>query len=967
MSTASPRPARSRTRNPLGITLVFLAALVIAFFIFSSLYTDALWFGQLGYLEVLTTQWASAVAMFLVGFFGMALPVLIAVEAAFRARPVYAKLSSQLDRYQQVIEPLRRLAMWGIPAVLGVFMGVSTSMRWPTVAQYLNRTPFGVKDAQFGLDNSFYIYELPFYRGVLGYASAVLVVAFIATIATAYLYGGIRASGRELRVTRPARLQIAVTAALFLAVQAVSIWLDQYATVTDANGVSNRVTGATYSDVFAIIPGRAVLAAIAAIVAILFLVTAVVGRWRFPLIGTALLIVASLIVGTVYPAIVQNLTVVPSEQTLEAPYIQRNIKATREAYGVAGVKVVPYNAATMAQPGALRSDAQTTANLRILDPSKVSRTFAQLQQQVQYYQFPSKLDVDRYTINGQITDTVIAVRELNPRGQSSNTWYNNTLVYTHGYGVVAAYGNQRDAKGQPIFVEGNIPYSGKLGRYEPRVYFGESSPRYSIVGSKVRGQAVEIDYPSGAGRDAAAAAKNTYAANGGPKLDSFFNRLVYAIKFQAQEIVLSQDIGAASQILYNRDPIDRVRQVAPYLTPDSNAYPAIVDGRIQWIVDAYTTTPDYPYSQVEQLSSAIADSDTPKPPFALGDSINYIRNSVKATVDAYTGKVTLYAWDAKDPILKTWMKVFPGTVKPKSAMSPALLKHVRYPADLFKMQRSILGAYHVTNTGTFYAGDDKWVTPDDPTVSGPTKAAQPPYYLTMQTPGTAKPAFTLYSTYIPQAAQGQERNVLKGYLTANSDAGPDYGKLTLLTLPKAAAVPGPGQVQNAFNADSSVSQVLNILKRGDSQIVRGNLLTVPVGGGLLNVQPVYVQSAGNTSYPLLQYVLVSFGDQIAFKPTLDEALDALFGGNSGASAGDSGANGTGGATPGTGGGVSGGGTGGGGAAGSNAALRQALQEYQNALQRRQQAYAKNDLVTAAQADADMQAAIARAIAAQAQG
>lgn len=963
MTTAAPRPARSRTRRSIAITVVVLAVIVIAFFLFSSLYTDALWFSQLGYLEVLTTQWAGATVMFLVGFFGMAIPVLAAVEIAFRARPVYAKLSSQLDRYQQVIEPLRRLAMWGIPAVLGLFMGVSTAMRWPTVLQYLNRTSFGVKDPQFGLDTSFYVYELPFFHGVLGYASAVLVVVFIATVATAYLYGGIRIAGREVRITRPARVQIAITAAIFLALQAISIWLDQFSTVTDANGISDLVTGATYTDVFAVIPGRAILAGIAAIVALLFIITAAIGRWRFPLIGTGLLIVASLIVGTIYPSIIQKLSVDPSEQTLETTYISRNIKATRDAYGVSDVKVVPYAASTDAEPNALRSDAETTANLRILDPSVVSKTFAQLQQQVQYYQFGDHLDVDRYDLDGKTTDTVIAVRELNQRGQSSSSWYSNALVYTHGYGVVAAYGNQRDDKGQPIFLERDIPYAGKLGKYEPRVYFGEESPKYSIVGSKVRGKSVEIDYPSGAGKDAAAAKKTTYAANGGPKLDNLFNRLVYAIKFGAQEIVLSGDIGDGSQILYNRDPIDRIKQVAPYLTPDSNAYPAIVDGRIQWIVDAYTTTADYPYSQINQLSRAIADTDTPEPAYAL-DDVNYIRNSVKATVDAYSGKVTLYAWDTKDPLLKTWQKVFPGTLKPKSEMSADLLKHIRYPADLFKMQREVLGPYHVTNPDTFYAGDDKWVTPNEPTVKDSTRL-QPPYYLTLQTPGTSKPAFTLYSTFIPQSAQGESRNILKGYLTADSDAGSGYGRLTLLTLPKNPTVAAPGQVQNDFNADGDVLTVTNLLKQGDSKLVRGNLLTVPVGGGLLNVQPLYVQSTGETSYPLLQYVLASFGDQIAFKPTLDEALDELFGGASGASAGDSGANGSGGTV---GGGSTGSGSGSGsGSTSDNAALRQALQDYQDALARRQQAYADNDLVTAAQADKDMQAAIVRAIAADQQG
>ncbi|MHB1173238.1 MAG: UPF0182 family protein, partial [Lacisediminihabitans sp.] len=343
---------------------------------------------------------------------------------------------------------------------------------------------------------------------------------------------------------------------------------------------------------------------------------------------------------------------------------------------------------------------------------------------------------------------------------------------------------------------------------------------------------------------------------------------------------------------YTRDPKARVAKVAPYLTLDSDAYPAVVDGRVLWIVDGYTTSANYPYSRVEQLSNSIADTYTPTPAYAA-DNINYIRNSVKATVDAYSGKVTLYAWDATDPILKTWEKIFPTTVKPMSDMSAQLLSHVRYPADMFKVQRAILGTYHVTDPNTFYSSSDAWITPDDPVSPPATAKLQPPYYLTMKMPGADKPAFSLYSTYIPNSSGTSTRNILTGYLAANADAGntpgtisPDYGKLTLLTLPKQDTVPGPGQVQNNFNTDTQVANQLALLTRGDTQLLRGNLLTLPVGGGLLYVQPVYVKSTAGTSYPVLRKILVSFGNKIAFQDTLDAALGALFGGNSGASAGD---------------------------------------------------------------------------------
>jgi uncharacterized membrane protein (UPF0182 family) len=894
--------------------------------------------------------------MFGIGFAAMAIVVWLSIAIAYRARPVYVKLNSQLDRYQQVVEPLRRLAMYGIPIVLGIFLGVSTATRWSTVLQYLHRTPFGQVDPQFHLDVSFYVYELPLYRGIVAYASAILLVAGFAALATCYLYGGIRVSGREVRVTRPARIQLAVMAALYLALQAVSIYLDQFATLTDDGSL---ITGAAYTDVYAVIPGRLILAGIAAIVAVLAIVTAVIGRWRLPLIGTALLIVSSLVIGTIYPAVVQRFQVEPSARTLEAEYIDRAIAATREAYGVDDqhVSVRPYAAKTDAEAGALRADAETTANIRILDPAIVSDTFAQLERVKQYYRFPEHLDVDRYQIDGETQDTVIAVRELNQRGQSANDWFNNTLVYTHGFGVVAAYGNQRSPDGQPLFLESGIPSSGDLGDFEPRVYFGESSPRYSIVGGSPNGEPAELDYPAGDEDGGGNDRYTTFDGDGGPKLDSVFKRLVYAIKFQSEQVVLSSNVTDDSQILYDRNPIARVQKVAPYLTLDSDAYPAVVDGHVVWIVDGYTTTDAYPYSQIEQLDGAIADTNTPAPAYAI-DDINYIRNSVKATVDAYSGKVTVYAWDTDDPILQTWDKIFPGTITSADEMSDDLVAHVRYPADLFKVQRQVLETYHVTDSGTFYSGNDAWITPPDPT-QDTNPQTQPPYYLTMQVPGTDAPAFSLYSTFIPRTGSGDaSQSVLTGYLAVNSDAGPDYGKLTLLTLPKDDTVPGPGQAQNQFTSDAEVANQIALLERGSTKVTRGNLLTLPVGGGLLYVQPVYVQSTGETSYPLLRKILVAFGEKVAFEDTLDQALDTLFGGDSGADAGDGdvptepaeptepGGEPTEPTEPGM---------------IDEAALEKALAAYSAALKERQQAYADGDLVAAAEADQKMQDAVEAAI------
>ncbi|WP_263089412.1 UPF0182 family membrane protein [Curtobacterium sp. RIT-PI-V] len=984
------------------VTIIVLAALVIGFFIFASLYTDYAWFAQLGFQQVLTTRWIAGTLMFLAGFLGMAVPVFLSIGLAFRYRPVYAKLNSQLDRYQQVIEPLRRAVMIGIPVVLGIFAGLSTSGRWSMVLEYFNRTPFGKTDPQFGLDIGFYVFELPFWRSIVAYSSAVVLIAGLAALAACYLYGALRFGGREVRISRAARIQLAVTAALYIALQAVSLWLDQYAALTKSNSL---ITGAQYTEVNAVIPGREIMAGIAAIVAILFIVTAVIGRWRISIVGTGLLLVAAIVIGGVYPWIVQRLQVKPSERTYESAYIERNIKATRDAYGVSDVKEQNYDATTEASSGALAQDAQTTANIRLIDPKIVSDTFSQLQQYRQYYQFPDELDVDRYDVKGETEDTVIAVRDIDLDGLSSaaNTQYNRAFVYTHGYGVTAAFGNQRASDGKPVFLESGIPSNGALGDFQQRVYFGETSPAYSIVGAPKGSKDVELDYPSGSDDDNGGNATTTYSGDGGPSVGNFFNRLVYAAKFQSEQVLLSDAVNKDSQILYDRDPITRVQKVAPYLTVDSDAYPAIVDHRIQWVVDGYTTSDAYPYSQSQSLSDSIAGSESSA---YRTDQVNYIRNSVKATVDAYTGKVTLYAWDTKDPVLKTWEKIFPTSVKSVSSMSAELLDHVRYPTDLFKVQRSILGTYHVTNANSFYSGDDAWNTPQEPTTTGSTDTdasaadtstttnalgaqttttaskanLQDPYYLTMKVPGQ-ETAYNLYTTYIPQQSAGaNNRNVLTGYLAADSDAGgagkgkkaSGYGKLTLLTMPKTDNIPGPAQVQNLFNSDTTVSQELNILKRGNSTVKQGNLLTLPVGGGFLYVQPVYVQSTSSGSYPLLQKVLVAFGDKIAFEDTLDEALNSLFGGDSGAAAGDSDASGSGSdsgsgsSDAGSGSDSGSGSTGGSSGSGTvdNDALQKALSDAKAALQDRQDAYADNDLVAAAEADKRLQDAIEAATAAE---
>lgn len=898
--SSDPRAGRPvlqpRRRGVLVPTLVVLGVLVVGLALFAEIWTEVLWFNQVGFGSVYRTRLLTQVLLFLLGAGLMAGAVAASLSYAYRSRPVYAPVSPEqqsLDRYRESLEPLRRVVLVALPAALGMFAGSAASQQWETVLLWLNRVPFNEFDPQFDLDVGFYVFTLPLLRFVLGFLTAVVVLAGLAGAATHYLYGGLRLQSRGERTTQAARVHLALLAGLLVLLQAGSYWLDRYSEVVDDSGL---FTGAGYTGVNAVIPARTILAGIAVICALLFLATAFTGSWRVPAVGVALLVVSAIAIGGIYPAVVQRFQVQPSEQSREAPYIERNIEATRAAFGLENVEETSYTAQEQAEAGALREDADTTASIRLLDPSIVSPAFRQLQQGRQYYGFPDTLDVDRYTIGDETRDAVVAVRELDLDGLADNarSWINDHTVYTHGFGVVAAYGNQRTPSGEPAFFQGGIPTTGELEIEQPRVYFGERSPSFSIVGAPEGAPPRELDYPDD---EAPNGQRNTtYTGDGGPRMGDPFNRLMYAIKFRDQNILLSDAVNSESQILYDRTPRDRVEKVAPFLTLDGNTYPAVVGGRIVWIIDGYTTSDQYPYSSLEPLGELTIDSltATSQSVVALRPmEVNYIRNSVKATVDAYDGSVTLYAWDEEDPVLRAWRKVFPDAVQPMSAIDGELMSHLRYPEDLFKVQRTVLSSYRVQDPAAFYSEQDFWRVPNDPTSSE--EEPQPPYYLTLQMPTQDEPAFSLTSTYIPRATGQNVRNVLTGFLAVDAEAGnadgerrEGYGQLRLLTLPRSSVVNGPGQVQNDFNSNPNVSQSLNVLRLGESQVISGNLLTLPVGGGMLYVQPVYVQSAGETSYPLLRRVLVSFGDEIGFADTLDAALDQVFGGDSGAEAGDAG-------------------------------------------------------------------------------
>lgn len=868
--------------------MIIVIALIAAFVAFTQVYTEVLWFQQLGFLEVFATQNIARVILFVVAALIVAALLWISMRLAHRHRPITAAAAADdnLRRYQQAFEPIRKIAMIAIPLLFGLFTASTIASQWDTVLLFLHRVPFGQEDPEFGMDLSFWVFTLPFLQLVLGFLASTVLLAGIAGVLVHYLYGGIRLSERGLGFSRAARVQLAVTAAVFLIMQGGSFWLDRYATLQSTAG---NWTGALYTDVNAVIPVRGILAAAAVVVALLFIASAIMGRWRLPIIGTAMLVIVAIVAGGIYPSLVQRFQVVPSEQQMEQEYIQRNIDGTRSAFGLDTVETDSYDATTEAKEGALAGYEETTSNIRLLDPNVVSPAFAQLQQFRPYYSFPSTLNVDRYEIDGRVQDTVLAARELN-QGETEG-WYNQHVVYTHGYGMIAAYGDRVEADGSPSFIQGGIMAQGEISEdYEPRIYFGEGSPAYSVVGGAEEDSDLELDRPS-TSDDESNDVRTTFSGDGGPNVGGPLNRLSYAIKFQSTDLMFSDAVRPDSQILYDRTPRERVEKAAPYLTVDGAPYPAIVDGRVKWIVDAYTTSDSYPYSTPMELDDATADTATAEGAAAVlpNEQVNYMRNSVKATVDAYDGSVELYAWDEEDPVLKAWESIFPNSYKPYSEMSADLMDHVRYPQDIFKVQRELLNRYHVTDAGSFYAGDDVWSIPNDPTVDSNT--ALPPYYLSLQMPGEDEASFQLTTPFIPQQNAGENsRNVLYGYLAANGDAGTgeagekseEYGSLKLLELPRSSVVPGPGQAQNNFNSNTEVSSQLNLLRQGGSEVINGNMLALPVNDGMLYVQPVYVRSSGESGYPTLRRVLVSFGEEVGFAPTLDEALDQVFGGDSGA-------------------------------------------------------------------------------------
>ncbi len=934
-------PSRGRVLVP---TILVLSGIVLAFVVFASFYSDWLWFGSVDKTSVFSTAFVSQVGLFLIFGTLMAGALALTAALAFQNRPAFGRMTAEqasLERYRASIEPYRLAVTLGLATLMGIMTGLSASAEWGTFQLWREGGDFGQTDPQFGLDVGFFVFQLPWLRFLLGWVFAVLFLCLITAVVVQYLYGGIRLQGESRSVSPAAQTQLAVIAGLILLAKAVAYWLDRYELATESQSLVPGFTGLKYVDVNAVLPSKTILAFAAIVVAILFFITAFRRVWSLPLIALGILLVSSVVIGWVYPTIVQYFQVRPTEEVRERPYIQNNINATRTAYGLDDVQVQDYDGQEDAPASVLRTESGTLKNIRLLDPSVVSPTFRQQQQIRGFYAFPDALDIDRYELPDKVQQgSVVAVRELDLNGlpEGQRNWTNDKTVFTHGYGFVAARDNTQTSSGGPSYFESDIPPEGLLDIQEPRIYFGQLSPDYSIVGAPDGDTPRELDYPDDA--SPTGQRNNTYTGTGGVDVGSFFNRLVFATKFQDSNILLSDLVNEDSRVLYDRDPRDRVSKVAPWLTLDGDPYPIVVDGRIKWMVDGYTTSNNYPNAARTLLNEATNDSVTATSRSVAAqsrDQITYIRNSVKATVDAYDGTVNLYLWDETDPIALAWERVFPDTVQPKSEIPEDVLQHVRYPEDIFKVQRTVLSRYHVTDASAFYSGQDFWVVPNDPTKD--VDVFQPPYYLTLQMPGTPEPSFSLTTAFSPS-----RRQTLASFMAANSAPGPDYGTIRVLQLPRNTTIPGPTQVQNNFESDPVVSSQLNLLRRGGSTVVLGNLLSLPVADGMLYIEPVYVQAVGEQGYPLLQKVLASYGSEVAMEDSLERALAKVFTGSA---------------------------TGGGGGGGGNTdqttpqqELAEALIDANAAYEDGQEALRNNDFTAYGEAQERLKSALDRAAAAQ---
>ncbi|MER0080526.1 UPF0182 family protein [Corynebacterium sp. KPL2861] len=890
-------------RPPKVAAIIAAIIAVLLFFgpMLVGMYTDWRWFGSIDYRSVFTTAIIARIVLFIIFGLVAAAVVWAAGFFAWRGRPDsldMGDLNSPVYQYRQSIEKSMGVLFKVIPAIVGIIAGFIGQSHWRDVMLFLNGQDFGVQDPQFHHDLGFYAFSLPVLQMVVSTLSILLVLAFLIALFGHYILGGIRignkAAGVRGSISRAARLQLAITAGLWMVAQVAGYWLERYGLLYSEHDL---FTGGSYTDIHAYLPAKIILMIIGVFVAIALFMAIVIKDLRIPGLAVVLMLASSLIIGQAWPLLMERFSVQPNRQAKENESIARNIESTRFAYGLTDDHVTYKEnwGGDDVSDDKVASDNATINNLRLLDPEILSPTFTQMQQLKNFYGFPETLSMDRYEIDGKLRDFVVAARELDPNElrENQSDWINRHTVYTHGNGFVAAQANTvdevaRDAGsargGYPIFTVSDLQTQAGESEGEgetqdaekslgikvdqPRIYYGPviasaaDNLDYAITGTTGENP-VEYDTDS---------TNYTYDGDGGVEIGSIFDRTMYAAKYRELNFLLSDRVGSESKLLYDRDPRERVEKVAPWLTTDSATYPAVIDGHLKWIVDGYTTLDSLPYSQRASLSDATQDALNPDGTTQrlVNDQVGYIRNSVKATVDAYDGSVDLYEFDKEDPVLKAWEGVFPDVVKSESEISDELRDHFRYPEDMFKVQRDLLARYHVDDPNVFFNNDAFWSVPNDPTAEESRDLNQPPYYVMAADPETGDPSFQLTTSY-----RGLNREFLSAHMAVSSD--PDtYGDITVRVLPTNTQTQGPKQAQDAMMSSDQVARD-RTLWEGTNDLHNGNLLALPVGGGeILYLEPIYSQRKDQASaFPKLLRVLVSYKGRVGYAPTIGDALEQV--------------------------------------------------------------------------------------------
>jgi uncharacterized membrane protein (UPF0182 family) len=808
------------------------------------LYTDWLWFKEVGFTQVFTTRLTLASWLFL----GLGATVFIFLFAnlslAARTAPpdVYWELEDQLGLPgRAILEPMVRRLLLPVVSVIAFFSGARASAAWETVLVYVNATPFGRVDPLFGRDLGFYVFELPFWRLLYGWGTALVAGTLLLTAAVYVLQRSLVLTARGPRLAAGARMHLLALIAMILGLRALGFWLDRYELMYSPRGV---VFGASYTDVNASLPVLGWLVALALVCAGACLVQMLRPGWRFLVSGlVAFLIFWALGLG-VYPALLQRFRVTPNELAAERPYIEHNIRMTREAYQLDHVAEQSFAAEENLNAAALERNTLTIKNVRLWDHRPLLVTYGKLQEIRTYYKFLD-VDVDRYMVNGEYRQVMLSARELSYRDLPSRGFINERLTYTHGYGLVASPVNRISAEGLPEFFLKDIPPagSGLPAITRPQIYYGELGNDFVFV----RTRSQELDYPSGDQN-----VYTRYQGTGGIPVHSLLAKLAFAARFGELKVLLSDDLTAESRVMIYRDIGARVRQAAPFLRFDLDPYLVVTtDGRLVWMIDGYTTTDRYPYAQPVR-------------------GYNYIRNSVKATVDAYDGTVTYYVADPTDPVINTYARAFPGLLLPLAAMPKDLQPHVRYPEDLFAVQARMYAVYHMQDPQVFYNKEDLWTIPRLPQDGRDREMG--PYFTIMRLPGETKEEFVILEGFNPSG-----RDNMIGLLAARADA-PNYGRLIAYTFPKQKLVYGPRNIDARINQDPVISQQVSLWNQQGSRVLRGSLFAIPIDQSLIYIQPLYLAADQGGALPELRRVVVAYGNQIAMEPSLELGLQRIFGG-----------------------------------------------------------------------------------------